>query len=236
MKLYHQSLLGLLALSVCVHTCCCGGGTHVCVCLNNFVHAVQGTKYTYYIGKSGSSKESQISSFSWMSWSQHLRQATKTFVLFCFVLGFFFLLIIKNFCHSPIVSCFMSSPGHLTPHPHIFFWHRVPPLNSRVPDTRSLHRRSTLAPDPLLIIPSSSLLFEFFFASYTFLVFPPLLMKLLLNRMTKTLFIPSCPRISRYFRSFSLRETRERRSYSLSESHSVDSSLPVDNIFTHFVN
>lgn len=102
MKLYHQSLLGLLALSVCVHTCCCGGGTHVCVCLHNFVHVVQGTKYTYYIGKSGSSKESQISSFSWMSWSQHLRQATKTYVLFW---GFFF-----SSCNQellPLTNCFL---------------------------------------------------------------------------------------------------------------------------------
>lgn len=135
-----------------------------------------------------------------MYWSQHLRQATKTFVLF-----FFFFFVRTSATHQLFLASCLPSPGTLTPHPHIFFWHQVPPLSSRVPDTdtRSLQKRSALAPDPLLVIPSS-LLFGFFFSSYTFLVFLPLLMKLLSNRMTKILCIPSHPRISRYFRSFSL--------------------------------
>lgn len=65
---------------VCVclfkHLCAC------CCCSGNEI---------YCIGKFGSSKESQISSFSSMSWSQHLRQATKTFVLFCSGYFFFYL-------------------------------------------------------------------------------------------------------------------------------------------------
>lgn len=80
---------------------CVGGCT--CVCLFKQLCTCCSGNKIYCVGKSRSNKESQISSFSWMSWSQHLRQAIKTFVLFCLVLGF----LICNQELLPLTNCFL---------------------------------------------------------------------------------------------------------------------------------